>query len=90
MDYYNLGHYSRAVTTSSPEAQQWFDRGLVWTYGYNHEEAITCFERAAAADPDCAMAYWGIAYCIGPNYNKAWEAFEDEEKPEAVALALAS
>ena len=90
MDYYNLGHYSRAVTTSSPEAQQWFDRGLVWTYGYNHEEAITCFERAAAADPDCAMAYWGIAYCIGPNYNKPWDAFEEEEKPEALTLALAS
>jgi tetratricopeptide (TPR) repeat protein len=90
MEYYNLGTYSRIVTTSSEEAQKWFDRGLIWTYGYNHEEAITCFQQAAAADPGCAMAYWGIAYCIGPNYNKPWEAFEDEEKPEALALALAS
>jgi tetratricopeptide (TPR) repeat protein len=90
MDYYNLGNYSRAVTTSSLDAQQWFDRGLVWTYGYNHEEAISCFQRAAAADPGCAMAYWGIAYCVGPNYNKPWEAFEEDEKPEALALALAS
>lgn len=90
MDYYDLGNYSRAVTTSSTEAQQWFDAGLVWTYGYNHEEAISCFRKAVAADPGCAMAHWGIAYCIGPNYNKPWEAFEDEERPEALELALAS
>lgn len=87
MDYYNLGTYSRTVTTSSPDAQLWFDRGLVWTYSYHHEEAIVCFEKAIAADPDCAMAHWGIAYCIGPNYNKPWEAFEPEEKPDALAVA---
>jgi tetratricopeptide (TPR) repeat protein len=87
MDYYNLGTYSRTVTTSSPDAQLWFDRGLVWTYAYHHEEAIVCFEKAIAADPDCAMAHWGIAYCIGPNYNKPWEAFEPEEKPDALAVA---
>ena len=87
MDYYDLGGYSREVTTSSPEAQRWFDRGLVWTYAYHHEEAIACFQKAIAADPACAMAYWGIAYAIGPNYNKPWEAFEPEEQPEALALA---
>ena len=32
--------------------------------------------------PDCAMAHWGVAYAIGPNYNKPWEAFEEEEKPD--------
>lgn len=90
MDYYNLGAYSRAVTTSSPEAQQWFDRGLAWTYGYNHEEAIACFRKAVTADPGCAMAHWGIAYCIGPNYNKPWETFEDDEKPDCIAVASAS
>lgn len=90
MDYYDLGSYSRPVTTTSDEAQRWFDRGLIWTYGYNHEEAISCFQRAVEADPGCAMAHWGVAYCIGPNYNKPWEAFEDEEKPEALALALNS
>ena len=88
MSYYDLGDYSRAVSTQSEEAQQWFDRGLVWTYAYNHEEAIACFEKAAAADADCAMAYWGIAYAIGPNYNKPWEAFEEDEKPEALSCAL--
>ena len=54
----------------------WFDRGLVWTYGFNHEEAVRCFEHAVEADPDCAMAHWGIAYAVGPNYNKPWEVFD--------------
>ena len=87
MAYFDLGAYSRKVTTSSPDAQTWFDRGLVWTYAYNHEEAIACFEKALEADDMCAMAHWGIAYAIGPNYNKPWEAFEEDEKPDALAQA---
>lgn len=79
MDYYDLGTHSRTVTTSSAQAQLWFDRGLVWTYAFHHEEAVACFEAAAAADPDCAMAYWGIAYALGPNYNKPWEFFDAED-----------
>ncbi len=86
-DYYDLGAHTRPVSTASPEAQTWFDRGLVWCYGFNHEEAVRCFERAAAADPGLAMAHWGIAYAIGPNYNKAWDAFEADELVDAVALA---
>ncbi|MFI1720821.1 tetratricopeptide repeat protein [Streptomyces sp. NPDC020489] len=76
---YDLGTHTRTVTTTSPEAQLWFDRGLVWTYGFHHEEAVACFEAAAAADPDCAMAYWGLAYALGPNYNKPWEFFDGED-----------
>ena len=75
MSYYDLGPYTWPISTSSEEAQTWFDRGLMWTYGYNHEEAISCFERALEADPACAMAHWGIAYAVGPNYNNPWEAF---------------
>ncbi|MFI5855562.1 hypothetical protein [Streptomyces parvulus] len=84
MEYYDLGVHGRPVTTSSPEAQRWFDRGLVWTYAFNHEEAVACFEAAAAADPDCAMAQWGIAYALGPNYNKPWDAFDAEELTRTV------
>lgn len=87
MEYYDLGTYSMKVTAASSDAQTWFDRGLVWVYAYNHEEAVTCFEKALEADPDCAMAHWGIAYAIGPNYNKPWETFEDEEKPECITRA---
>ncbi|MDT0614956.1 hypothetical protein [Streptomyces lancefieldiae] len=84
MDYYDLGTHGRPVTTSSSEAQRWFDRGLVWTYAFHHEEAVSCFEAAAAADPDCAMAHWGIAYALGPNYNKPWEAFDAQERARTV------
>jgi len=87
MDYYDLGTHTRAVTTTSSQAQLWFDRGLIWTFAFNHEEAIRCFELALEADADCAMAHWGIAYAIGPNYNKPWDAFEDDEKPTALSVA---
>ena len=90
MDYYDLGSYSRRVTTRSPEAQLWFDRGLVWTYGYNHEEAVRCFERALAADPGCAMAHWGIAYAVGPNYNMPWDLFDEPGRAAALARARAA
>lgn len=86
-DYYDLGSYSRPVTTASPQAQVWFDRGLAWCYGFNHEEAIACFERALEHDPDCALAHWGVAYAVGPNYNKPWEAFDPREKASALARA---
>ncbi len=84
MEYYDLGSHGRPVTTESAEAQLWFDRGLVWTYAFHHEEAVACFEKAAAADPDCAMAQWGIAYALGPNYNKPWEFFDDRDLARTV------
>jgi tetratricopeptide (TPR) repeat protein len=90
MGYYDLGSYTWAVTTTSDDAQVWFDRGLAWTYAYNHEEAIACFRNALAEDPTCAMAHWGISYCIGPNYNKPWETFEEDEKPNCIELAQSS
>ena len=85
---FDLGSYSRPITTSSPEAQIWFDRGLLWTYGFNHEEAVFCFQQAAEADPKCAMAYWGIAYAVGPNYNKPWEAFDEAETSKTLSAAF--
>ncbi|HVX29672.1 MAG TPA: tetratricopeptide repeat protein [Nitrolancea sp.] len=86
-DYYNLGSHTRPVSTSSDEAQIWFDRGLNWTYAFNHEEAIRCFRTALEHDPNCAMAHWGVAYAIGPNYNKAWDAFDDVDLKQSVATA---
>jgi tetratricopeptide (TPR) repeat protein len=88
-DYYELGEHGRRITTSSQEAHLWFDRGLNWCYGFNHEEAIKCFERALDHDPGCAMAHWGIAYAIGPNYNKPWEAFDDADKSASLERARA-
>ena len=75
-DYgYDLGQYKLPVTTNSDIAQGWFNRGLNWTYGFNHTEAIACFMRALDHDPDCAMAHWGIAYATGPNYNMPWDLY---------------
>lgn len=84
-DYYDLGAHHRAITTASSEAQLWFDRGLVWTYAFNHEEAVRCFERAIAADPECAIAYWGAAYAAGPNYNLRWDLMSAEQREATVA-----
>ena len=74
--YYDTGGYTRKISTRSPEAQTWFDRGLTWAYGFYYEESARCFRRAVEADPDCAMAYWGIAYAVGPYYNRQWSALD--------------
>jgi tetratricopeptide (TPR) repeat protein len=87
MDYFNVDVYSRKVTTTSPEAQLWFDRGLVWTYSYNHEQAIECFQKALEHDPDCAMAHWGAAYAVGPNYNFEWWMMDPATKAGALGAA---
>ncbi|HKQ58173.1 MAG TPA: hypothetical protein VJY35_09920 [Candidatus Eisenbacteria bacterium] len=82
---FDLGTWSHKVTTSSAEAQKYFDQGLVLAYGFNHAQAITAFEQAAKLDPDCAMAYWGMAFAYGPNINwpmdtsaarPAWDALQ--------------
>ena len=65
----NLGTYHRTITTSSPEAQNFFDQGLRLSYAFNHAEAIRAFERATKIDTACAICYWGIAYAYGPNIN---------------------
>src|SRR5882724_351534 len=79
----NLGTWHHAVTTKSPLAQKYFDQGLRLMYGFNHDEARRAFDEAARLDPDCAMAFWGSALTLGPNYNMAME-------PDAVKAAYAS
>ncbi len=85
-NFEGMGPYSRRVTTASHEAQMYFDQGLNWLYSFNHDEAVRSFARAAEFDPNCAMAWWGISYTQGPNYNDpvmadgrnaaAWEALQ--------------
>jgi len=65
----DLDVYHRTVTTTSPEAQRYFDQGFVLHYGFNHEAAIMNFAHAATLDPNCAMAWWGQAIASGPNIN---------------------
>jgi len=89
-DYLDLGSYSRPVSTTSADAQTWFDRGLIWTYAFNHEEAADCFREALSADPGLAIAWWGVAYALGPNYNKPWEAFDAAELGSTVDQVFAA
>lgn len=81
----DLGALRHPITTTSEQAQQYFDQGLRLVYAFNHEEAIRSFEAAARHDPTAAMAHWGIALALGPNINapmakgderRAWEALQ--------------
>lgn len=65
-----LGEFHMPVTTSVPEAQRFFDQGMILAYGFNHDEAARSFRRAAELDPRMAMAHWGLAFALGPNYNE--------------------
>lgn len=64
-----LGTFRRPITTSSPEAQRYFDQGMRLVWAFNHDEATRSFARAAELDPKCASCYWGVALTLGPNYN---------------------
>jgi tetratricopeptide (TPR) repeat protein len=90
----NLGSYHHAISTSSADAQRYFDQGLTLSYAFNHAEAIRSFRQAAALDPACAMCYWGVAYALGPNINApitedaardAWKAIGEARRLAASA-----
>ena len=89
--YRNLGNHHHPITTSSPDAQKYFDQGLTLSYAFNHAEAIRAFRQAAELDPACAMCYWGVAFAFGPNINApiteeaAKEAFAAIEKARELA-----
>src|SRR5215475_8521156 len=82
-----LGDLHHPVTTSNAEAQKFFDQGLRLIYAFNHDEAAKSFRRAAQLDPKMAMAYWGIAEAVGPNYNDPADPDRFKEAHEAVQKA---
>jgi tetratricopeptide (TPR) repeat protein len=79
--YDGLGKVHFPISTSSPEAQRYFDQGLGFAYGFNHAAAIASFREAQRLDPACAMCWWGEALAHGPNINAPLT-------PDANALAL--
>lgn len=95
--YDGMGSHKRTITTSSRDAQRYFDQGLTWAYAFNHDEAIKAFEKAAEIDPTCAMAYWGIALSHGPHINNpmmdearsqaAWDALQKANKHASACTA---
>jgi tetratricopeptide (TPR) repeat protein len=86
----DLGTHHHPVTTRSPEAQRWFDQGLRLVWAFNHDEATRAFQEAARLDPDCAMAWWGIALAAGPNYNDPGNPERDRRAYEALQHAVAA
>ena len=68
-----LGDYDFPVTTSKPDAQRWFNQGLMLTFGFNHDAAERSFLKATEIDPECAMCWWGAALVLGPHVNSGME-----------------
>ena len=69
-----LGNHHYTITTSSDQAQAYFDQGLRLYYAFNHAEAIRAFREAQRLDPSCAMCFWGEALAFGPNINMPMDA----------------
>src|ERR1044071_6298907 len=84
-----LGDTHHAVSTKNHQAQQFFDQGLKLVFGFNHDEARRSFQRAAELDPKLAMAWWGVALTLGPNYNLPVDPEREKAGYEAVQRALA-
>ena len=84
----DLGNLHHKITTGSDLAQKYFDQGLRLAYSFNHKEAHRSFEAAATIDPNCAMAYWGKAYVLGPNINKPMDDADVPKAYEAIQKAV--
>jgi len=85
----NLGDQKHPIETTSTLAQQFFDQGLILTFGFNHEAAIRSFEEASRLDPDCGMCRWGIALAFGPNINAPMGPAAASRAYDEIQLALA-
>ncbi len=83
-----LGRWHHEVTTMNRRAQRYFDQGLALLHGFNHKEAIRSFRSAAKLDPDCAMAYWGVAYAYGPHVNRPMAAEDNTQAWTALQSAV--
>src|SRR5882672_9603556 len=84
-----LGSLHHPTSTKNPEAQRFFDQGFRMIYGFNHEEAVRSFKRAAELDPEMAMAWWGVALALGPNINQEVDLPHEEAAYDAAQKALA-
>src|SRR5689334_23723498 len=84
-----MGNHHHAIATASAEAQRYFDQGFNLVFGFNHEEAVRAFRRAAELDPKAAMPHWGIAWALGPNYNLDVDDDRAKQANTAIAQAVA-
>jgi tetratricopeptide (TPR) repeat protein len=64
-----MGSHHHPITTSSSDAQRYFDQGLIIDFAFNHAESARSFRAAQTLDSAAAMTYWGEALALGPNIN---------------------
>ncbi|WP_186755908.1 tetratricopeptide repeat protein [Echinicola salinicaeni] len=83
-----LGDFHYPIDTDDELVQRYFDQGFILAYGFNHAEAARSFYYASKLDPNCAMAQWGFAYVLGPNYNAGMESDNYERAYEAIQKAI--
>src|SRR6266480_337643 len=83
-----IGHVHFAVSTQNTEAQRYFDQGMAYLYGFNHETAIRSFQRAGDLDPNLGIAWWGVALALGPNINLDVDPDREKQAYDAVQTAL--
>jgi len=83
-----LGDLHHPVSTKNAQAQQFFDQGLRFIYAFNHDEAARSFRHASELDPTLAMAYWGVAEAVGPNYNDPADPDRYKQAHDAVQKAV--
>ncbi|MGG6231908.1 hypothetical protein [Tenacibaculum sp. SDUM215027] len=83
-----LGDLHYSISTSDSLVQRYFNQGLILAYGFNHAEAARSFYYATKLNPECAMAFWGYAYVLGPNYNAGMESDNYERAYEAIQKAI--
>ena len=83
-----LGDLHHPVSTRNPEAQKFFDQGLRFIYAFNHDEAARSFQHAGELDPQLAMAWWGVAEAVGPNYNDPADPDRFKRAHDAVQKAV--
>lgn len=80
-----MGSHHHPIRTSSKEAQQFFDQGMTLLFGFNHEESIRAFGKAAELDPKASMPHWGMALALGASYNDPAPAAERLQQARAEA-----
>ena len=74
--HHEVGDDEKIGTVNFPiqcnsQAQEKFSRAVALLHSFAYEQAEEGFNEVAAADPKCAMAYWGVAMS---NYHPLWAA----------------
>jgi tetratricopeptide (TPR) repeat protein len=83
-----LSDLHHPASTKNAQAQQFFDQGLRFIYAFNHDEAERSFRHAAELDPKLAIAWWGVAEAVGPNYNDPADDPRFAKAHEAIQKAI--